>query len=241
MLSVVSSRIRSNCRWGALEVNVEVAVPACPACGSTMVMRRAQRGAFAGKSFWGCSTYATTGCTGRLQIDGTQSAAAPLAGASAQAEFERRESARRSRVRRMWPLWVGVGLILINGVFLMVSGMGLGFGWGPRSFQWAGAAAAVTALVFMVGLISRPALIDAYRKGAEGERLAGRRLDGLAEAGFVVLHDRRAPGYGGNLDHVVIGPTGVWAVETKALRGKVEIDGDELRVGKRSQDRIVDQ
>lgn len=33
------------------------ATPVCPQCGSTMVRRTAKRGANAGGSFWGCSTY----------------------------------------------------------------------------------------------------------------------------------------------------------------------------------------
>ena len=57
----------------------------------------------------------------------------------------------------------------------------------------------------------------------------------------MILHDRKVPGYGGNLDHIVIGPTGVWAVETKSLTGKVVIDGDSVRIGGRRHDRIIDQ
>ena len=37
------------------------AAPACPKCGSAMVHRTAKRGANAGKSFWGCSTYPKCG------------------------------------------------------------------------------------------------------------------------------------------------------------------------------------
>jgi restriction system protein len=33
------------------------AAPACPRCGSPMVLRTARRGAHAGDAFWGCSTY----------------------------------------------------------------------------------------------------------------------------------------------------------------------------------------
>jgi restriction system protein len=31
--------------------------PACPTCGSPMVLRRARRGQNAGNDFWGCSNY----------------------------------------------------------------------------------------------------------------------------------------------------------------------------------------
>ena len=34
-------------------------VPHCPSCNNLMVLRHARRGASAGQSFWGCSTYPT--------------------------------------------------------------------------------------------------------------------------------------------------------------------------------------
>lgn len=40
--------------------------PACPLCGSAMTQRLAKRGANAGKPFWGCSTFARSGCRGTL-------------------------------------------------------------------------------------------------------------------------------------------------------------------------------
>jgi restriction system protein len=33
------------------------AVPACPKCGSTMILRTAKKGANVGGQFWGCSKY----------------------------------------------------------------------------------------------------------------------------------------------------------------------------------------
>jgi hypothetical protein len=83
--------------------------------------------------------------------------------------------------------------------------------------------------------------VAAWREGAEGERRTARHLEGLADAGFIVFHDRRVPGYGGNLDHVAIGPTGVWAIETKSWTGKVEIDGNQLMVRGHPRDKAVDQ
>jgi restriction system protein len=34
-----------------------IEAPACPRCGSKMLLREARRGAYAGQSFWGCSRY----------------------------------------------------------------------------------------------------------------------------------------------------------------------------------------
>jgi Nuclease-related domain len=64
--------------------------------------------------------------------------------------------------------------------------------------------------------------IDLYsrmRKGAIGEEMVGRVLADLEAAGYESLHglDRSR----GDIDHVVIGPTGVTVIETKAWRGRI--------------------
>jgi restriction system protein len=41
-------------------------IPACPACGSAMVLRAAKSGKNAGKQFWGCSSY--PGCKGTAKV-----------------------------------------------------------------------------------------------------------------------------------------------------------------------------
>ena len=43
--------------------------PKCPRCGSDMLLRRAKRGAHAGREFWGCSLYTKTGCGGIRDIE----------------------------------------------------------------------------------------------------------------------------------------------------------------------------
>lgn len=45
---------------------VAQAMPACPRCGATMVLREAKQGKFAGQHFWGCSDYPH--CTEIVQI-----------------------------------------------------------------------------------------------------------------------------------------------------------------------------
>lgn len=74
----------------------------------------------------------------------------------------------------------------------------------------------------------------ALRLGRDGERAVGQFLERLRESGYQVFHD--VVGSGFNLDHVVIGPAGVFAVETKTLskpaRGqpKVIVDGQRILV-----------
>jgi len=60
------------------------------------------------------------------------------------------------------------------------------------------------------------------RKGAAGEISVGNRLANFPDA-FRVLNDLTTPF--GNLDHVVVGPTGVFVLDTKNWRGVVSADG----------------
>jgi len=74
-----------------------------------------------------------------------------------------------------------------------------------------------------------------YRLGAKGEQVVGRELDRLIAQGYRVFHDM--PFTDWNIDHVVVGPRGVFAVETKAwrkpaktadLKAEIVLDGDAL-------------
>lgn len=204
-----------------------------------MLRRTARRGSVAGQSFWGCARYpACRGVVGIAQSEEPSEEATaamqPGAGASAQAEYNRRLIAQRTRIRRAWPVVVGASLVLMFGAYLLVNSYQAGPGW-------AGLAAIVVGAIAVLGFLQLPSTTSAWRVGAQGERRTASYLVGLEQAGFVVLHDRRVPGYGGNLDHVAIGPSGVWAIETKSLSARVEIEGDRLMVAGRRQERIVDQ
>ncbi len=60
-------------------------------------------------------------------------------------------------------------------------------------------------------------------RGAEAEERVGAIIDGLAADGWLSLHDVTA-GERGNIDHVIVGPAGVFTVETKSHRGRIGID-----------------
>jgi hypothetical protein len=60
------------------------------------------------------------------------------------------------------------------------------------------------------------------RKGAAGETLVSLTLESFP-AEFYVINDLTTPF--GNLDHIVIGPTGVFILDTKNVRGVVTADG----------------
>jgi Nuclease-related domain len=86
----------------------------------------------------------------------------------------------------------------------------------------------------------RPKL-RALKQGAEGERAVGQFLDRLRGDGYQVFHDVLAEGF--NLDHVLIGPAGVFTIETKTwskpVRGdaRISYDGERLVAGAWEPDR----
>lgn len=86
----------------------------------------------------------------------------------------------------------------------------------------------------------------AWKAGAEGER---RVAEVLAEAvGVEVLHDRRVPGSKANIDHVAVGPAGVFVIDAKKYTGQVEVRDvgcrfradERLYVNNRDRTKLVD-
>ena len=65
---------------------------------------------------------------------------------------------------------------------------------------------------------------DAWRRGAAGERRTARLLAGLERQGWAVLHDLAVPGSRANLGHLVIGPGGVFVIDSKQYRGRLQLD-----------------
>lgn len=79
------------------------------------------------------------------------------------------------------------------------------------------------------------------RLAMEGERAVGQYLERLREQGYQVFHDVIGEGF--NLDHVVIGPAGIFTIETKTwskpAKGspKITFDGEHVLVGGFAPDR----
>jgi Nuclease-related domain len=67
-----------------------------------------------------------------------------------------------------------------------------------------------------------------WQRGAHGERRTARRLRQLARDGFAVFHDLAVPGSPANVDHLVIGPTGVFVIDSKQWTGSVHQSADGL-------------
>jgi len=63
------------------------------------------------------------------------------------------------------------------------------------------------------------------RKGLEGEQSVASELSYLDDE-FLLLNDVMLPGGRGNIDHILVGPTGVFVFETKNYSGKYVCYGD---------------
>ncbi|MGP0031981.1 MAG: nuclease-related domain-containing protein [Acidimicrobiales bacterium] len=63
---------------------------------------------------------------------------------------------------------------------------------------------------------------SAWDRGSRGEVRVGGRLDRAVGPSGVVLHDRAVPGRRGNIDHIAIVASGVWVIDTKRYRGRVQ-------------------
>lgn len=87
---------------------------------------------------------------------------------------------------------------------------------------------------FGIGVVSRYAdkrvekAERTWGEGARAEVVVGDKLEHLRERGFELFHDLRVQGIG-NIDHVAIGPQGIFAIETKSHRGLVSVTGSEVR------------
>jgi Nuclease-related domain len=68
-----------------------------------------------------------------------------------------------------------------------------------------------------------------WQRGAQGERHTAHLLRRLTRDGYVVFHDLAVPGKtSANVDHLVIGPTGVFVIDSKQWTGSVHQGADGL-------------
>lgn len=72
----------------------------------------------------------------------------------------------------------------------------------------------------ILAMTDEPQSTTAWARGAAGEEKLARRLDALADYGVRTLHDRRIPGTKANIDHIAVGPTGVFVVDAKRYKGR---------------------
>ena len=67
-----------------------------------------------------------------------------------------------------------------------------------------------------------PQSTKAWAKGSEGERRLAADLTKRVGDRAVLLHDRKIPGTRANIDHLAIAASGIWIIDAKNYKGKVE-------------------
>ena len=65
-----------------------------------------------------------------------------------------------------------------------------------------------------------------WQRGYEGERVVGELLESSLPDTFHVFNDVHFPGRTANIDHIVIGPSGIFVLDTKNWRGTVSLSDD---------------
>lgn len=100
----------------------------------------------------------------------------------------------------------------------------------------------------ILALSDDPQSTKAWERGAVGEEILAKRLTELPET-FRVLHDRRIPRTRANIDHIAVGPSGVWVIDAKRYKGQrpsLHVEGgilrprvESLRVGGSDRTKLV--
>ncbi len=135
-------------------------------------------------------------------------------GASARAIYRRLRAAELADWRRSlaWRLplagGAGIGVAVLTGPL-------------PSGARLAASLAVVGAVGWRLRFRAS-AEASAWRKGARGERRTARRLRRLVRRGYVAFHDLAMPGSRANIDHLLIGPTGVFVIDSKQYSGRIQ-------------------
>jgi hypothetical protein len=137
--------------------------------------------------------------------------------------------------RRKTSPWLAVicGPLIVGGLVILVVDR--------QDLSWFGGAIAG---IFMTGWIwireSPPRYVEQWHDGAEGERKTEKALRPLEKRGWTVVHDIQEARFG-NYDHVAVGPSGVYLLETKNLQGIVEVRDGVTHLKRRHDSQAVER
>lgn len=192
---------------------------------------------------WGCSRWPE--CDGAINIDPPTTEVpegAPfvdvtpvrssLPGAYAQRRADHERARAQLKRRAALPILVASALIVMWGSYLNLQ---------PFGAPIAGTGAMLVGAAFVFAMSRLPFDSLVWAKGVEGERRAAAYIDPLIDAGFVVVYNRLIPGIKADIDCLAIGPTGVFPIETKNWRGKLDVRGDRLFVGDHDRTWVLQQ
>jgi hypothetical protein len=120
----------------------------------------------------------------------------------------------RARARRiaLSEVWIGVAAVavLLVGIILAL----------PSWTLILAELAAIAAFLIAGPSVDRD--FGRWLRGAEGEEAVGEILENLSADGWHVIHD---VSFGrGNIDHIAVGPGGIFAIETKSHGGRISLE-----------------
>ena len=97
---------------------------------------------------------------------------------------------------------------------------------------------------FLLRVQSAPTSETAWKTGAAGEEMLAAHLAKTCPE-VIVLHDRRIPRRRTNIDHLAVAPSGVFVIDAKRYKGKIEVRnpffGDpRLFIAGRNKTKLVD-
>ncbi|MGO8907152.1 MAG: nuclease-related domain-containing protein [Solirubrobacteraceae bacterium] len=120
-----------------------------------------------------------------------------------------RSTVMRLRMRTL--VWLGV---------LAVATAALGRAFGLHDLRFLAAEIALLVSMFVISRYVLP-LLERRDRGASAEEHVGELLDQLARDEWRVIHDATLGR--GNMDHILVGPGGVFTIETKSHAGPVRV------------------
>jgi hypothetical protein len=99
---------------------------------------------------------------------------------------------------------------------------------------------------FFLAITDEPHSTKAWARGAQGEREVARILSGIP--GVHHLNDRHVRGQRQNIDHIAVGPGGVFVIDAKNYRGMIRVrdmgglfrTDERLFVGGRDRSKVAD-
>jgi len=127
--------------------------------------------------------------------------------------------------KQLLTFYIGIGVVCL------ISGISLGHLWTSRPQPWLDSIVLFFCLILFLRVSYRFVIRKAdafeqnrlsFMKGAIGEAIVASRLANFPD-NYFVIHDLSTPF--GNLDHVVVGPSGIFVIETKNLKGIISADG----------------
>ena len=141
-------------------------------------------------------------------------------------------SVARSLRRRMREVVLAAVLLVAEAGLLALAGSS----WWAPALLLAIIPLFVLARTTLLGGVLDPVLI---RRGIQGEQKVAGVLTALSALGYEVLHDLDIGR--GNADHVVVGPTGVFVIETKDWGGRFYPRAGKLMFNQRPAGEVVAQ